>query len=826
MKYFYIFLISAFSFQSFAQKIQLILRDANREYRNFRYLDAIPFYQDVLNRDSNHILSLTNLADCYFKLKDYKNAEKIYSKLTTKKKSLDTKVYLNYAEVLAANKNYTEASVQYLKYAKFNTKDSRSKKFAEAYKNIAPFFADSSSYKITYLAINTSLSDFSPAFYKTGIAFCSNRVLKTKFLSRVYGYDNSAFLDIYYADSSKLKPFKITKDDSLEIRKRQKNKYFNDDDTYITSNDSKTLGSFSYNYIDSTGLDDKANRLVKKMSMKVNSKYHEGPMAFTQSFDTLYFTRNNYYKGKAQKTADRIFNLKIYRSLFTDSLAHHVVPININSNKYSIGHPTITPDGKKVYFTSDMPGGNGGTDIYVSNLNSDGTFTKPKNLGSPINTEGNEMFPYISAENILFFASTGHPGLGGLDIFSLDLTDKNAEITNLGYPINTSFDDFGFIVKNEGSFGFFSSNRKRGIGDDDIYIFNYTNKRNVNLKITVKSASDSSTITTASNKFYKTSSNEILFDSLTKNGVYETLLNQKTHRNTDFTFVANAKGFYQDSLNLSKSLFDFVNGRNIDTIIYLKKQIFIDFCGSVSYKKSGKPIDSAKVYFYDLKSHKLDSTQTNKNGKFCIRVQPESIYVVKSEKANHFHDCYRVHIPALKQSTLVTTDVPLQPVKIGLNALFELKHLLYDYDKAYIRPDAALILDNLVEILEEYPTTIIEIDSHSDSRGNDLHNKILSGSRAASAADYIIKRGINAIRISAKGFGETRLLNRCKNGVKCSDLEHQVNRRTEVRVVGFLTHAQMKKWHIENKLPIHKFAHSFSFTECDEIPIKINLVKE
>lgn len=822
---FFLLSLTAFSQKS---RLNLILRDAHREYAQMRYLDASSKYLDVLKYEAKHAQSLINLADCYYKLKDYERAANVYHFLIENITDVPASSYLRYAEVLASLGLYSQSAEQYAAYAAKNPTDNRGLAFETAYKNLQAFYQDSSAYKIHLLNINTGVSDFSPAFYKSGITFCSNRVISDNALNKVYSYDNSSFIDIFFADSTQLKPFLLSRADSLEMAKFKSKRYYNDDDTYLTSNDTKTLGTYSLNYIDSLGLDVRANRMVKRFSVRVNSKFHEGSMCFSPSEDTMYFTRSNYYKGVTKKDDSKVVNLKIYRSVYKDSIPGRIKPININSNKYSIGHPTLSPDGKKLYFVSDMPGGKGGTDLYMADLQPDGTFSAPVNLGENINTEGNEMFPYISNDNILYFASNGLVGLGGLDVFMVELSQGMAATPqNLGYPINSTADDFGLIVKNEGEIkkGYFSSNRKRGLGDDDLYGFTFKPQRPVKLRVIVKSALDSSIITTAKVVFKNTKEALVYSDTVVDaQATFARTLHPKLFSKKDFSITAHAKGYYSDSIWLSQSLFKFTKGTAIDTVIYLKKILYIDFCASVLYKKTKKPVEGATVFFFDPQKNTIDTALSGKDGKFCRRLQPSSKYVVKAEKENHFPDCYQIETPAIKNPIFASTDVPLQPVKIGLNTTFEVKNLLYDYNKADIREDAAKILDNLVDILNEYPTIKVELGSHCDSRGNDQYNQKLSQKRADSAVAYIIKHGISKIRITAKGYGESKLINRCKNGVQCSDEEHQANRRTEVRVTGFLKPSEYeaaglgKNFQTESHL---RFDTSKGFNECGNAKLKI-----
>ncbi|WP_420320937.1 OmpA family protein [Flagellimonas sp.] len=298
-------------------------------------------------------------------------------------------------------------------------------------------FKSPSQIKIKNLAINSKYSDFSPMFHNDSEVVYASALDSSFLTTRRYRWNNQPFLDLYVAQS------------------------------------------------DGQGEDLKS---TKKFSKKINTKYHEASVAFSPDQKTIYFTRNNYGK-KLKRGKNGVNHLKIYRSKLVNGEWSEAVELPFNSENHSNGHPSISPDGKKMYFVSDRPGGFGGTDIYVVDILENGRFTEPKNLGRTVNTKKKEMFPYIT-ENSLYFSSDRNMGLGGLDIYQADYAeDVFGVAVNMGEPINSNRDDFSYIIDKKGEKGYFASNRKGGKGDDDIYSF----KLLENLNAITGSVSDDST---------------------------------------------------------------------------------------------------------------------------------------------------------------------------------------------------------------------------------------------------------------------------------------------------------------------------------------------
>ncbi len=459
---------------SFAQNKQVAesLKRAEKEYTSLRYAYAIPLLEKVLKTAPNEAKAIELLADSYRRTKDYAQAEVWYAKLV-QQPSIKPEWALRYAEVLANNQSYVPSENWYKKYLALASTDSRAMAFTKAYPSVGTFMKNKKRWDIGFANINTALAEYAPMYYQEGLLFVSNR--KTdKLTKNVFGWDQTPFSDLYFVD--RVEKVKTVNVDSVMQAARKDaslgKKFYriNDDDTRYTSNDSRTIDYSSAALNDTLAKALGADQIVKPFSGPVNTKYHEGPAALLPD-GTLMFTRNNYFKGKAKKSAEGIIKLKMFTAAAPG--LDDVKPFPYNSDEYSVGHPALNSTGTLLIFASDMPGGFGGTDLYYCTRASvNDEWAKPVNMGKTINTEGDELFPTLYQDQQLFFSSTGHAGLGGLDIFEITLngTTPVASPVNLGAPVNSSVDDFSLVRNQTGQQGFFTSNRR---GNDDIYTFNY-----------------------------------------------------------------------------------------------------------------------------------------------------------------------------------------------------------------------------------------------------------------------------------------------------------------------------------------------------------------
>lgn len=449
---------------------------------------------------------------------------------------------------------------------------------------------------------------------------------------------------------------------------------------------------------------------VKEFSNNLNTKFHEAAISFTPDQKTVYFTRDNYFTNKLGKDDKGVTNLAIYKaSVSPDGRWTDIIPMPFNNETYSVGHPAVNKDGSKLYFISDMPGTLGATDLFVVDINEDGTYGIPKNLGTKINTKGKEMFPFIDQEDILYFSSDSRKeGLGGLDVYASKMFENTvSDILHLGKPVNSEADDFAYILKNgdEKNEGYFSSNRSGGKGDDDVYHFVSSPPLKIECNQTVTG---------------------IVVDKITK-----------------------------------------------------------------------KPINESVVVIFDDKDNEVETATTNEEGAFTFTVDCEKSFKVVASKDKFESDNKTFTTddnPDGKEELLLFLNPIPEPevVEVRERVVVNIGPIFFDFDKANIRSDAAIELDKVVNIMNKYPELLIEGGSHTDSRGPDSYNIILSTRRAKATTAYIISKGIDKSRISAKGYGETQLVNHCNGSTKCTEDEHQQNRRTEFvilnpDVLGYIT---------------------------------------
>lgn len=354
-----------------------------------------------------------NLASSYRLMKQNEKSEETYAKMIEGANGLVSEDYYNYAMVLKASGKYSESDKWMTKFAEEKPNDLRAKSFQKNKGQFSVMEKDNGKFTIRTMSINTSSQDFGTSYYKDKIVYTSSNA-SPKMIKRLYNWNNEPFLNLYVAE---------VKDGQLKKRE-----FFDKKD---------------------------------------NGKMHDGPASFSKDGNFMAFTKN----VSSDKSKDKVVELRIYTRKFENEEWSEPLAFNHNNPAYSVGLPSLSSDGKTMYFVSDMPGGFGGTDLYKSTRNADDSWSTPVNLGNLINTEGNEMFPFFDEnKNALHFASDGHYGLGGYDIFSSPKAGESwGEVTNAGAPLNTRYDDFALIVDGESTKGYFSSNRADGSGSDDIY---------------------------------------------------------------------------------------------------------------------------------------------------------------------------------------------------------------------------------------------------------------------------------------------------------------------------------------------------------------------
>jgi len=503
---------------------------------------------------------------------------------------------------------------------------------------------------------------------------------------------------------------------------------------------------------------------------EMESKFNDGPVCFNKSGTEMFLTRNN--SSVASRT-DKVAKLKIVYSKHTNGSWTSPVDLSFVNQKYNTAHACLTADGNRLYFASDMPGGFGGMDLYYSEKTKEG-WGSPINLGKKINTKGNELFPFVNDDGALYYSSDGLTGLGGLDVYECTLTDSIwSDPRNMGYPLNTHKDDFGLVLVNDGSKGYLSSNRDGGSGDDDIYFVELFKKIIVAGTITEKRTGK--IIGGAEVVLKDREEKDIARTNANSDGYYEFEL----EFNKDYTLLAQKDGYSKETKNTSTVNF---TTTRIEVNFQLEK-ISIGVEGVVSDKETAVPIDGALVALLNKAGKEIATFTTGPDGYYFVDLEAEKTYTVKGAKEGYFAKSEAVSTKG-KKTGVIRKDLPLE--KLILNKPIRLDNIYYDLAKWNIRSDAAKELDKLVLVLKDNPTIVIELSSHTDSRASDAYNMDLSDKRAKSAAKYIVEKGgIDKSRITGKGYGESMLINHCGNNVKCTEQEHQENRRTEFKVLKF-----------------------------------------
>ncbi|WP_163516654.1 OmpA family protein [Gelidibacter japonicus] len=615
------------------------LEKAAENYEQLDYVNAQKIYLAVAEKGHQSEELFTKLANSYYFNAQYDQAVKWYGRLFELNPEPENDiVYLRYSQALKATGNDKSSDVYDAFAAKSGLKSGRS---ARNYADLIQ--QNSGRYEVEPISKLYDENVISFGYFKSGNAlyYASTSDSKT-FLNKRSAWDGLSFLSLYSIEL-----------DSLN----------------------QALGN------------------SVKLTGNLNSRFHESSPVFTADNNTMYFTRSN-ITAKNRKDDQK---LKIYRSKKINNKWQEAEELSINSDHFSTAHPALSPNGTKLYFSSDRPGGYGESDLYVSIINTDGSIGEPVNLGPEINTRGKETFPFVSADHELYFSSDGHFGLGGLDVFYIKIEEDGfGNLLNVGAPINTYADDFAFGIDQSTHRGFISSNRS----------------------------------------------------------------------DTEGTFVYD-------------NIYTFLETTPIIDVYFAQIQ------GLVTDKQTGLPIEGANIVLTDSNNKIHKQVRTNAEGFYTVETDKFETYFVKATKERYDSDEFLSKANLEHQRIdfqLQTNEVPLV-TGTDLAKVLNIPIIYFDFDKSNIRQDAQVELEKVLAVLDQYPNIRLEIRSHTDSRGNDAYNKGLSQRRATSTLKYLVENGIPESRLQAVGFGESRLVNNCSNGVPCSAEEHQKNRRSEFIII-------------------------------------------
>lgn len=701
-----------------AQKLKQ--RMAERYAAVFDYPRMAAVYEDIIASGKGVPEDYRQLAVSYKRMDQGQKAVDTYKKLIDLGSATPDDL-LTYADLLRGQGRYAEATSMYALYAEQVPDDPRAEGYLKGGDLFANLKRDSTVNSVRTLAINSTEADLGPTVMDSLLIFSSARGEGVGGTAK-YKWDREPFLNLYTA------------------------------------------------ILDGGNASD-----PMVMRKEVNSRYHDGAASYAPLMRRLYFTRDNYYYGKTQRDSTGELKLGIY---YADIKVNEngvpvwstLVPFIHNDPSYNVGQPFLTPDGKRMYFVSDMPGGQGGTDIWYCD-DVAGQWAAPKNLGSKVNTSGKEMYPFVTADSVLYFSSTGHPGLGGFDIFSVQLLpERVGRIFNLGYPINTLNNDQGLILLSDDSTGFFFSDRPGGMGSDDIYgctvhpplihvegvvMDKLAQTPIIGYGITVKNALG---------KPVDDAKVEYL-----DGGRFSIVLPYSER----YVVQANRDGYRQAKADL-----DAENDDLSSVVLQLEKYDY-GAEGIVMLGDDLTPIEGATVQLCDPNGATIDVVTTGADGKYDFALQAATGYRLKVGKEDFFNQSASISTKG-KPNTVIHTDFKL--FKLQVNAVVRLDNIYYDVSKWDIRKDAAVELDKLVQTLRDNPDVRIELSSHTDCRGKDSYNLTLSEKRAKSAVAYVIQQGIDKDRLEAKGYGETKPVSTCVCD-QCTDKDYQMDRRTEFKVL-------------------------------------------
>ncbi len=678
-----------------------------------------------------------HLGDCYRLTGRWGRAEQWYGKLATGPNPTAEVVYY-YAQALRSNGKYEESNQQMTRFYQMSGSDTRAKEhtenpdFHEAIQSQEPYFS------IKSLDVNSEKSDFGACWYGSRVVFASARPYRVS-KQNFHSYNGSPFLDMYQAD----------RDVNGQL----------------------------------TG--------VSLLHAGVSTKYHEGPACFSADAKTMYFTRNNFFNGKYGKSSKDINNLKIFRAKWNGTTWTEE-NLSINSDEFSVGHPCLSADGAWMYFASDMPGGKGETDIWRVALNGDGSLGQPENLAGNVNTEGKEMFPFVDKDGNLYYASDGHLGLGGLDIFYSPADGKGSfgKSINPGLPLNSPSDDFSLVLDGENKAGYFSSNREGGKGDDDIYAITVARPMKPVYKVIGIAKQKGADVILAGVEVSLKDATGKVVETVTTgiDGSYSFTVEQ----GTDYSIVGAKDKYFDGSAKVNAV--DFGDKTELKRDVDLEKDPGLSLYVSVKDKVSGLPLDSVNIRITDnITGTQTANVVTTTYGEYRNPIADKKIgdrisYNVVFERPGYLAKTITVN-QAIEKEGEIPVPETMDKIAVGLDLakIIDIKPIYFDLGKSIIRPDAAIELDKIVKVMNENPNMVVELGSHTDCRSSAASNMALSDRRAKASAEYIKKRITNPDRIYGKGYGEAQLVNgcACEGAVKstCPEDEHQKNRRTEFKII-------------------------------------------
>lgn len=732
------------------------LKKARYYMESLHYQGAIEIYQQILEKEE-HPEAMTNLAIAYKKTNQFEEALPWFSKAV---ELPDTRpeIFYYYGQALQHSGSCTQAKVIYQQYLKLRPYDLRRKYLESPCMEKDKILAkeELAHYRVENLSLNGPLDDLGPAFYDNGLVFGAIKATE--------GRKKMAFFDLYYADGDPHDPFTF--------------------------------------------------REASQFSSTLNSSLHDAIVTFSQDEQQVYITRNRQEEQDPRRNP--VIRLEILSAQKqADGTWSEPQALPFNDPSFSVAHPCLSPTGDRLFFSSDMPGGFGGKDIYLSFWAGD-NWGNPINLGPGINTEGDEISPFFDQNGNLYFASDGHFGLGGQDVFQVeDRGDGQwSEVVNLGPPINTKDDDFGFIIHANNKYGYFTSNRDGGVGGDDIYGFVWEQPLAIQAyRFQVVDGKTRAPVPIVTVKVHESGG----FLTADAAGYYT----MEVEEGECFSLSFVADGFepkhWEDCVaKVRASANEITIGlqalQRKPKSTAAEEGLFFDL--EVVDNLSGGGVVGAQVVIADSQCGFAFKGVTDERGwvrvtapAICcsrITVEAENYFLHKSEK--EFCDVRKGEIRNIslqpyirvQEEEVVPRSTASNPqdsksisfqVSQGNKPGEEISYLLniyYNVGRTSVKKESVPELFKLLDLLRDNPHLIVEIGSHTDARGGAGFNQKLSQRRAINIVNFLVGEGISKTRLIPRGYGEEKPVNDCVDGKECEEEEYQLNRRTEFRVIGRL----------------------------------------
>jgi outer membrane protein OmpA-like peptidoglycan-associated protein len=561
---------------------------------------------------------------------------------------------------------------------------------------------------------------------------------------------------------------------------------------------------------------------------ELSSLYHEGPVCFDRTAETVFFSRNAVIDGKEKIAKDKTQKMRLYWSKKTGGVWSEPTPLPFNTNEFDDCHPAISIDGDKLFFSSNRPGGLGGMDIYVSYKVGE-SWSEPVNLGAGVNTKGNDAFPFIHADNTLYFASDGQSDRkGGFDLYyAIPEGTQWTKPINMGEPFNTGGDDFGLIVDLNKINGYYSTNGNGGAGGDEIFNFHTENgnlddyllqnkrvpDRNLDLKVLVTEKSTGAPIKDAEVEILNYDGNNVIgrdeegnlitVQNVNGQDVISTMPPEKGINGEsdskgrfatevkpgNYVIIVSKKGYQTKQFRLP------ISKPGNELVAQLEKTSMagpgkVQWNPSVFNYVTNAPLTGAMLVLTNKKTNERDTLVTDANGMVDYYLNTNTKYKVELVQAGRIIGSTDIDTDGWDApNKIMMQNISVAPLLPG--SIIELPNIYYNFNDATLRPDARKDLDLVVSLMKQQPAITVELASHTDCRGNDRYNEELSQRRANGVVEYLVTQGIGRNRLRPVGYGESEPRNKCTDGSDCTEQEHARNRRTEVRILAGVTGASM-----------------------------------